>query len=269
MPWCPVCKNEYKAGFTICSDCKVNLVDELEDSKVLLTFGNEEEIDQIINFFSVNDLMKGVEKTFDATENQFEIRVDEDKYDVLRKRLALYYREFKADRVQETINNLKTEESDKEIKAYKDPAKRAEEYKSGAASLLIVGIVGAILLILIDINVIKLYFTVESKVLINVVMGFIFAIFIVCGIKSFGSYKKLLGIVETNSNLESQIMSYFTESVTQDMIASNSKEDDGQEVLYFNRTKVIRTILHDNFPDIDDSFAEYLIEKIYSDKFDD
>lgn len=31
MPWCPKCKAEYREGFTKCSDCKVELVSELDE----------------------------------------------------------------------------------------------------------------------------------------------------------------------------------------------------------------------------------------------
>lgn len=34
MPWCPICKSEYREGFNVCSDCGSKLVDELEDEKV-------------------------------------------------------------------------------------------------------------------------------------------------------------------------------------------------------------------------------------------
>lgn len=33
MPWCPVCKNEYREGIKLCAECKVELVDHLEDEK--------------------------------------------------------------------------------------------------------------------------------------------------------------------------------------------------------------------------------------------
>ncbi len=33
MPWCPVCKNEYREGIERCAECKVELVDHLEDEK--------------------------------------------------------------------------------------------------------------------------------------------------------------------------------------------------------------------------------------------
>ncbi len=33
MPWCPVCKNEYREGIKLCAECKVELVDHLEDEQ--------------------------------------------------------------------------------------------------------------------------------------------------------------------------------------------------------------------------------------------
>lgn len=33
MPWCPVCKNEYREGIERCAECKVALVDRLEDEE--------------------------------------------------------------------------------------------------------------------------------------------------------------------------------------------------------------------------------------------
>lgn len=31
MPWCPQCKVEYRKGFTICHDCEIDLVENIED----------------------------------------------------------------------------------------------------------------------------------------------------------------------------------------------------------------------------------------------
>ena len=31
MPFCPKCRTQYREGFTLCSDCKIPLVDELTD----------------------------------------------------------------------------------------------------------------------------------------------------------------------------------------------------------------------------------------------
>ncbi len=33
MPWCPVCKNEYREGIKFCADCKAELVEQLQDEE--------------------------------------------------------------------------------------------------------------------------------------------------------------------------------------------------------------------------------------------
>ena len=45
MPWCPKCKNEYREGNTVCSDCGCALVEELEEElreDVPVAFDTEE-----------------------------------------------------------------------------------------------------------------------------------------------------------------------------------------------------------------------------------
>lgn len=37
MPWCPKCKMEYQEGVTVCSDCKMDLVDRLEEAVVYVS----------------------------------------------------------------------------------------------------------------------------------------------------------------------------------------------------------------------------------------
>ncbi|MCC7431670.1 hypothetical protein IT568_12570 [bacterium] len=35
MSFCPICKSEFREGFTFCSECKTELVDELVEEKML------------------------------------------------------------------------------------------------------------------------------------------------------------------------------------------------------------------------------------------
>jgi hypothetical protein len=51
MPWCPKCKAEYREDFTICADCKVELVDELpqEKSESEAKDNNSYNFDELIN----------------------------------------------------------------------------------------------------------------------------------------------------------------------------------------------------------------------------
>lgn len=57
MPWCPVCKNEYQEGITVCADCGAALVDSLKERKeVLLCSGEESLILRMQKFLEYNDI---------------------------------------------------------------------------------------------------------------------------------------------------------------------------------------------------------------------
>jgi len=43
MPWCPKCKTEYRDEFSICSDCEIELVKELEPEKEEV-YENDQEV---------------------------------------------------------------------------------------------------------------------------------------------------------------------------------------------------------------------------------
>ena len=73
MPWCPKCKNEYVEGVKTCTDCGCELIDSLDElEKEGLIFGSEEEMEELLAFFSCNGLKSG-EIRFDETEDLYEL----------------------------------------------------------------------------------------------------------------------------------------------------------------------------------------------------
>lgn len=44
MPWCPICQNEYKEGYTHCNDCDADLVSSKEELPKAVMFGEEEDM---------------------------------------------------------------------------------------------------------------------------------------------------------------------------------------------------------------------------------
>lgn len=67
MPWCPICRTEYRRGFEQCSDCRVPLVEELEqfpvkkgqqidDWSFLLETNNEYEVEVIVSLLAANSI---------------------------------------------------------------------------------------------------------------------------------------------------------------------------------------------------------------------
>ena len=59
MPWCPKCKNEFQEGYTICSDCKVDLVEALPEVEEFIPFFQSETkniAEKLSKYFSYSDL---------------------------------------------------------------------------------------------------------------------------------------------------------------------------------------------------------------------
>ena len=107
MAWCPKCRNEYREGIEECADCHVPLVEELppeeEDS------GNEFDGD-------FEDWVKAhPEMLQKIKESQEEKNVEEEETPGIENR---------------------------KLQVYRSSAQRAEEFKSSAWTLLIVGVAG-------------------------------------------------------------------------------------------------------------------------------
>lgn len=56
MPWCPVCKNEYREGYTHCNDCDVDLVDSLEEGPRALIAGAEYDMNRMAELLQAKDV---------------------------------------------------------------------------------------------------------------------------------------------------------------------------------------------------------------------
>jgi hypothetical protein len=59
MPWCPQCKTEYREGFTECKDCKIALVDNLDEAYEMEPFfqsENQQITEKLASFFEYSGL---------------------------------------------------------------------------------------------------------------------------------------------------------------------------------------------------------------------
>jgi hypothetical protein len=68
MPWCPKCKLKYRSGFDICNDCKVKLVDDLQEV-------SDDLEDKDIHKGDYFDDYKNLEEDFSEELNEFEEEV--------------------------------------------------------------------------------------------------------------------------------------------------------------------------------------------------
>lgn len=263
MPFCPKCKYEYKEGVKVCSDCGVELVDSLDDLKIAIFTREESTIDEAMDFLSKNGVT-GISKQESEKEGLFDIVAPEADKDQIIRLLNVYYREIHTatEEEQELAERIASVRS-KETTAYVDSSVRAENYKSGAVALIGVGIIGVVALVLINAGVINVYFPETTKMLINIVMGVVFVLFVILGISSMMNYKKLLNQANSEDDLMDRINKWADFELDVNALNENVSDDDNDEIKFFNRTEALRLQLEDRFPDIDSSFEEHVIEELY------
>ena len=58
MPWCPKCKNEYRAGITVCPDCNEELMEELEEAEKII-------IDEYGNVYDLEFIRVPIDESYD------------------------------------------------------------------------------------------------------------------------------------------------------------------------------------------------------------
>ena len=144
MPWCPKCETEYREGISVCADCGSALVEGLSEQKETSTPETPEEMIQNMN------------------EENARIFLEETRKEAMERRRRLA----------------------EGPGVYVESSKKAQDFKSGALSLLFVGGIGLIFIVLILIGVIPLHMNLFSKYLILGVMGTLFILFIVMGFLS-------------------------------------------------------------------------------------
>lgn len=284
MPWCPNCKNEYKEGFTVCADCGAALVETLEEGKKAIYFGTEEELYQIADFMRVNGL-KNTEISFDQSEGTYELLVEQVDIANAQKMLNVYLQKIVAPKEakaqQEAVQTYTEEElaafkqakeayiKEMERKPYEDTAKIAEEYKSGANSLLIVGIIGIIALVLLHLGIIPISLPPFTKWMITGVMGFLFVVFVFMGIASRKSYAKLKEKAGSDRDTKDEMIQYLKENVKpEEFDADLTVDNPGMEILYFRRMEKLKAMVFSHSKGIDVSFAEYILEEVYPEIFE-
>lgn len=231
MAWCPKCKYEYREGITVCADCKIPLVDELTDEIIRANIDNDEP------------------ENISYDEEQITFNMDEEQLD------------------EETIEQIRKERS---IHTYQNKKNKAEDFKSSAYTLLIVGIAGIVALVLMELHIIPVSLAAPGKYITYGVMGALFLIFIVAGIHSFTSAKKYAYEAETEDELTEQINKWCKETLTKEKIEqSTSVADDlPDEMKYFKYFATLKAMISKQFGELDPSYLESLAEEVYSDLFD-
>lgn len=236
MAWCPVCKCEYKQGITKCAECKVELVDVLEENidvtpDIEALIEEEEQISKIAEHVNENLNVHFLDRGADIA---FVRKVKQQK-------------------------NPTVDRNSKEL---------AGENKSSAYILLPVGGLGLIALILIWFDVIPLYSGLTSKIITSVVMGSLFVVFLVMGVISLKNAKKLDIEAAKEGDLSKEILNYFCQNLSAELvdekITDNQWSELPEEERYFKRIECIKELMIKQFMNLEDNYIDFMCDEIYT-----
>lgn len=282
MAWCPKCKNEYRKGITVCAECGCELVEEEESvSQARIFAGTSEQAEELKRFLEYNDL-KGVTVSFEKEEEIYFLSVQE-KDKAKAQKIArvfveqkvkeeLLRREMEAKQMAEEESSddgdNEEESAERPVGSYMNSAQMAEDNRSSAWMLLIVGGLGIVAVVLGILDILPL--RIGNPYLFYGVLSAVFALFIVMGFVSMKSAKVFEKNAENEKTLKKSLLEWCEANLKAEQIDSLVKKADpyvtdisemAEEVLYLKRYEVIREMINHQFMNLDQEFVGQLIDE--------
>ncbi|MBP3593403.1 MAG: hypothetical protein J6J44_02655 [Lachnospiraceae bacterium] len=273
MSWCPKCKNEYRAGITVCPDCNEELMEELTEAielefVPLFQTDNEELKTKLVKYL-VHCGRKVQEQSAEAETEEglqtvYAIFVPKDDY---------------AEAVQEIRTviayDAKQEAGEEDLKPrhrapepstlYVDAKSRYQEYKSSGIMFLAFAVLFLIFGILNLVGVINIMASTVSLIIVfGAVVGFAYV-----GITSLMKVSSLEEEASAEENVTEDILDYLKsefpkEEVEKILPAGANAEDLTNEELYFVRISEIKNYVMSEYPGKDENYLDALIEDYYN-----
>lgn len=153
---------------------------------------------------------------------------------------------------------------------FKKASDKYNDLHSSSVCLLFVGVLGIIYVILDYLKVLPFTFNSNGNFMFYIVMGALFVIFIIMGLYTAKSAKKVKdSIADEESNTDS-IVTWAIESLTDKIIDSTIEDIDDctDEEKYLLRAEALATLITNEFEIDDDSYINSLIEEIYPELFE-
>lgn len=246
MAWCPNCKNEFVEGIKICPKCDVSLVDALDEK------GNPVS-EEMSDDFDSDSFNAALDNAFGDMEPEESLTENINEIDIIKNRTI------------SSKEHAKIASYNKGPSVYQKTSERAEEMKSSAFSLIIVGFAGLICMVLLFFEIIPIKLNTFSHYTIPLVMGVIFIILIIAGFLSIKSFKNLKKDAGDEDRLEKEIEDWYKTSLTKDYIEKNLpvNSDESEEEKYFTRYAKINALLKGKFMNLDPLFSDHIVEDIY------
>lgn len=244
MPFCPKCKIQYRDGFTVCSDCKVPLVDNLSEVKEDIL----DNADDIIE--AANDAEETIEIDAEKVKNMIENPPTEDEINEMKQ----------------YINKQRKIAYEKQD--FKTTKERSKDLKSTGIMLIVMGTLGAAFITSIIAGIFPFWhISGIVKYVIYTLFDLFFVSFIYFGIQSLISNSKLKEAVSTEETMNKEFIIWFDENITKEAVDAKLPICPDENTNFFMRNERIKMMVFHVFPDMDNSFVEGYIDEHYEDIF--
>lgn len=151
---------------------------------------------------------------------------------------------------------------------YQRKGDRAEDLKSSGQVLLLVGILGCVVMLLIDFEILPI--KLGNLVMMNVLMIALFLMFIGFGIYSLRGAAQYKAQASDEDEQTEKIMTWIKDSLTAKQIDADAQIEpaDSEEIRFFKRAESMKIRIAAQFDDLDESYLDSLIETVYQEFFE-
>ncbi|GMQ55631.1 hypothetical protein AN1V17_00230 [Vallitalea sediminicola] len=274
MPWCPKCKCEYEEGVKLCADCKIELVDSLEDIiewKPLIKTTEEDQANQVKEYLEYSGIKnvkyEKVEDEEVEEENQYyyAIFVTEKELDESIKFLKGYMiSKSQEEREQEDEDEEEEEITNEyETENYNDDT-ALKDLKSSVYTFGVIGMALVVVSILSFLEILVINFS--NKYLFS---GLLLAIGIAFIIVAISSAKRINNESSKITNRDSdinKILEWFGNNYNINDFADKYQlnlEDLDEGAIYYMVMDKLKSIIGNRFVEMDKKIVNTASEIIY------